>query len=174
MLKNILVQVFLKMKDVKVMKKEYIFDTFDYGKVTIVLNNDSLTISRSGLMAKLKYGHAGKKTFMINQISAVEIKDAGITMGHIQFIFAGTIAKKQPLFASQKDRADENTVMFSKKEKNIEAQEIKEYIEKYNSNQTNNIAEDKYDKLEKLQKLLDNGTINQDEFEEEKRKILNQ
>lgn len=158
------------------MKKEYNFDTLDYGKVRIILDNDTLTISRKGLIAKMKYGHTGERTIMINQISAVEVKEAKITMGYIQFILAGTIAKKQPLFASQKNRADDNTIMFGKKEKNADAKEIKNYIENYNSKSTdanNRFKEDKYDKLSKIKKLLDDNIISQEEFECEKSKILN-
>lgn len=113
------------------LNNEYNFDTLDYGKAKIIINKNTITISRSGLMAKLKYGHTGNRTIFINQISAVEVKEAKFTMGHIQFILAGTTAKKQPLYAKQKDRCDENTIMFSKKENNIDAQEIKKYIENY-------------------------------------------
>lgn len=159
------------------MKKEYNFDTLDYGKAKIILNDDTLTISRSGLIAKMKYGHTGERTIIINQISAVEVKEAKMTMGHIQFILAGTIAKKQPLFSSQKNRVDDNTIMFGKKEKNVEAKEIKEYIENYNSqnhNSTTVIQEsDKYDQLSKLKKLLDENVISQEEFDSEKSKLLN-
>lgn len=154
------------------MKKEYIFNTLDYGNVKIIINDNSITISRSGFMSKMKYGHTGDRTFLINQISAVEVKNAGFIMGHIQFILAGTQAKKQPLFASQKDRADENTIMFSNKKNNIDANEIKEYIENYNNNSDKKI-DNEYDKLFKLKKLLDEKVITQEEFEKEKSKILN-
>ncbi len=155
------------------MQKEYNFDTLDYGKARIIINNDSITISRSGLMAKMKYGHIGERTFMIDQISAVELKEAGLIMGHIQFIVAGTVAKKQPLFASQKDRADDNTVMFSNKKLNADAREIKEYIENYKSStsSTNNV-QSATAQVKELKELLDMGAISQEEFDKKKKELL--
>lgn len=157
------------------MQKEYNFDTLDYGKARIIINNDSITISRSGLMAKMKYGHTGERTFMIEQISAVELKEAGLIMGHIQFIMAGTVAKKQPLFASQKDRADDNTVMFSNKNLNSVAREIKEYIENYKSNASSNNAnvQSAAAQVKELKELLDMGAISQEEFDKKKKELLN-
>ena len=156
------------------MQKEYNFDTLDYGKARIIINNDSITISRSGFMAKMKYGHTGERTFMIDQISAVELKEAGLIMGHIQFIIAGTIAKKQPLFASQKDRADDNTVMFSNKNLNAVAREIKEYIENYKSNANSNNAnvQSAAAQVKELKELLDMGAISQEEFDKKKKELL--
>ena len=157
------------------MQKEYNFDTLDYGKARIIINNDSITISRSGFMAKMKYGHTGERTFMIDQISAVELKEAGLIMGHIQFIIAGTIAKKQSLFASQKDRADDNTVMFSNKNLNAVAREIKDYIENYKSNaSSNNInTQSAVAQVKELKELLDMGAISQEEFDKKKKELLN-
>ena len=156
------------------MQKEYNFDTLDYGKARIIINNDSITILRSGLMAKMKYGHTGERTFMIDQISAVELKEAGLIMGHIQFIIAGTVAKKQPLFASQKDRADDNTVMFSNKNLNSVAREIKEYIENYKSNASSNNAnvQSAAAQVKELKELLDMGAISQEEFDKKKKELL--
>lgn len=54
--------------------------------------------------------------------------------------------------------------------------EIKNNLINNNTIQTNNTAQhsdDKYDKLSKLKKLLDENIINQKEFNEEKEKILN-
>lgn len=157
------------------MQKEYNFDTLDYGKARIIINNDSITISRSGFMDKMKYGHTGERTFMIDQISAVELKEAGLIMGHIQFIIAGTIAKKQSLFASQKDRADDNTVMFSNKNLNAVAREIKDYIENYKSNASSNNTntQSAVAQVKELKELLDMGAISQEEFDKKKKELLN-
>ena len=71
---------------------------------------------------------------------------------------------------------DENTVMFDKKY-NDEVIKIKgsiyELIERNtNSNNTMNISS-VADELMKLKKLLDEGILNEDEFQIEKNKILN-
>ena len=157
------------------MNKEYNFDTLDYGKARIIIKDNSVTIARSGFMAKMKYGHTGERTFMIDQISAVELKEAGLIMGHIQFIIAGTTAKKQPLFASQKDRADDNTVMFSNKALNATAREIKEYIEQRKSGNNINVNSQKspIEEVKALKELLDMGAITQEEFDKKKKELLN-
>ncbi len=156
------------------MKKEYNFDTLDYGKARIIINDNSVTISRSGFIAKMKYGHTGERTFMIDQISAVEIKEAGIIMGHIQFIIAGTQAFKQPLFASQKDRANDNTVMFSNKALNKDIREIKEYIEqkKAGGGTNYNIQKSPIEEVKGLKELLDMGAISKEEFDRKKKELL--
>ena len=112
---------------------------------------------------------------MIDQISAVELKEAGLIMGHIQFIIAGTIAKKQSLFASQKDRADDNTVMFSNKNLNAVAREIKDYIENYKSNASSNNTntQSAVAQVKELKELLDMGAISKEEFDKKKKELLN-
>jgi hypothetical protein len=51
--------------------------------------------------------------------------------------------------------------------------EIKDCIEKVNKVEVVRDAESKYDELKKLKELLDSGAITQNEFEKEKKKILN-
>lgn len=66
-------------------------------------------------------------------------------------------------------------LLLIKKKTNDAAEEIKRTIEQYNlnSNKVTTIAkEDKYDKLAKLKKLLDDNVITQEEFENEKCKLL--
>lgn len=158
------------------MNKEYIFNSPTMGgKTKIVLSGNSVTISRPGVLSKLSHGFSGDKTIMINQISAVQIKKAGMARGYIQFILAGTREAKSGILGSK----DENIIYFDSafknKEVNANAEEIKKYIEQYNSNIYNqNIVkeDDKYDKLIKLKKLLDDSVISQEEFENEKTKIL--
>ena len=77
------------------------------------------------------------------------------------------------------DKKNENIVYFAStfnnKKTNDAAEEIKRTIEQYNlnSNKVTTIAkEDKYDKLAKLKKLLDDNVITQEEFENEKCKLL--
>jgi len=159
------------------MNKEYVFNSpTKGGKTKIIINNGTLTISRPGVMAKLAHGFTGEKTILIKNISAVQLKKAGFARGYIQFIIPGAPERKSGLINGS---IDENIIYFdsmlNNTESNNNAQEIKTYIENYNLNSNDNyiVQNDKYDKLDKLQKLLDNGTINQLEFEEEKKKILN-
>jgi len=69
---------------------------------------------------------------------------------------------------------DENTIGFVGKKYNQQALEIKDYIENKLLNKDTIITStDKYDQLSKIKKLLDENVISQEEFENEKKKILN-
>ena len=160
------------------MNKEYIFnDPTMGGKTIIKLGNGTLTISRPGIMSKLSHGFSGEKTILFNQISAIQIKKAGIARGYIQFVLSGTKEARSGVIFGEKD---ENIVYFAStfnnKKTNNAAEEIKRTIEQYNlnNNKSNNIIkeDDKYDKLAKLKKLLDDNVITRDEFEIEKAKLL--
>lgn len=160
------------------MNKEYIFnDPTMGGKTIIKLGNGTLTISRPGLMSKLSHGFSGEKTILFNQISAIQIKKAGIARGYIQFVLSGTKEARSGVIFGEKD---ENIVYFAStfnnKKTNNSAEEIKRTIEQYNlnNNKSNTIIkeDDKYDKLAKLKKLLDDNVITRDEFEIEKAKLL--
>lgn len=160
------------------MNKEYIFNAPTMGGKTIIkLGNGTLTISRPGIMSKLSHGFSGEKTILFNQISAIQIKKAGIAGGYIQFVLAGTKEARSGIIFGEKD---ENIVYFAStfnnKKTNNAAEEIKRTIEQYNlnNNKSNTIikGDDKYDKLAKLKKLLDDNVITRDEFEIEKAKLL--
>lgn len=160
------------------MNKEYVFNDPTMGGKTIIrLGEGTLTISRPGLISKFSHGFSGEKTILFNQISAIQIKKAGIARGYIQFVMAGTKEGKSGVIFG--DKKNENIVYFAStfnnKKTNDAAEEIKRTIEQYNlnSNKVNTIAkEDKYDKLAKLKKLLDDNVITQEEFENEKCKLL--
>ena len=73
------------------MNKEYVFNDPTMGGKTIIrLGEGTLTISRPGLISKFSHGFSGEKTILFNQISAIQIKKAGIARGYIQFVMAGT------------------------------------------------------------------------------------
>ncbi len=165
-----------------VFRKEYEFNSFDKdGRTKLVIDGAKIIISRPGAFAKLSHGFTGEKTILIKDISAVQFKPAGMTAGYLQFIFPGSIEQKS---GAINGAINENIIYFSSgfnnKEVNARAKEIKEYIENYNlnTNQNNNVinihnSSDKYDKLTKIKKLLDDGVLTQEEFETEKKKILN-
>lgn len=161
------------------MGKEYFFnDPTMGGKTIIKLGEGTLTISRPGIMSKFSHGFSGEKTILFNQISAIQIKKAGMARGYIQFIMAGAKESKSGvIFGNSKD---ENIVYFASgfnnKKVNNDAEEIKNIIEQYNLNIHKGATiikeEDKYDKLAKLKKLLDDDVITKEEFETEKAKLL--
>ena len=156
------------------MNKTYEFYSLGKGGKTIItINNGALTISRPGLMSKLSHGFSGEKTILIKNISAVQLKKVGFSRGYLQFIIAGTIEKRSGI---TKGDVDENIVYFdaggNKDKINNDAEEIKKYIENYNTKDSSS-SNSKYDDLEKLKKLLDNEIITKEEFDKEKEKILN-
>lgn len=154
--------------------KEYFFNSpIKGGKSIVTIYKDTLNISRPGMMAKMAMGFKGNKIIPIKNITSVQLKHSGFARGYIQFTIAGESAKNVGIINGQ---LDENIIYFDGKKYNKNADEIKNYIEKYNSDNTNQniiIKEDKYDKLAKIKKLLDDSVITQEEFENEKNKILN-
>lgn len=162
------------------MKKEYEFSSFSNGgKTKVTLEDGKITIARPGIISKFSHGFTGDKTILMKDISAVQFKAAGFARGYLQFIFAGSKEARSGIIRGEKN---ENIIYFdsgfNNDEINKNAQEIKEYIENYNikisQNTINNAnnAPDKYDQLTKIKKLLDEGIISQEEFEIEKKKIL--
>lgn len=158
------------------------FKSMDQGKVEVTIKDNKLTISRPGIISKFSHGFVGEKTILINQISAVQLKKVGFSRGYLQFMISGHEERKSGIMKGAKD---ENIIYFDnygKKQNKImneSAEYIKNYVEEYNSKNNNNQSvtfiqqDDKYDKLSKLKKLLDENIINQDEFDKEKEKILN-
>ena len=163
------------------MTKEFEFnDLGSGGKAIIKLNDNSLTISRPGFVSKLSHGFSGEKTIMYNQISAVQVKKAGVSRGYIQFVIAGSKEAKSGILGNNKD---ENTIYFAStfnnSKVNSACDEIKNTIEQYNANISNGVViekheDDVYDKIAKLKKLLDADAITQEEYDKEKSKLLNQ
>lgn len=163
------------------MQKEYEFYSLGKGGKSIIkINGNTLTISRPGLMSKMSLGFTGDKTIMINQISGVQIKKVGLARGYIQFIMAGTKEVKSGIIGG---KIDENVVYsdssFKKSNKQIndDFEEIKKYIEDFNSNQNNTTVvqnvKSPVEQVKELKELLDIGAISQEEFDKKKKELLN-
>lgn len=162
------------------MKKQFTFNSImKDGKTIITIDDGRMTISRPGVLSKFSHGFSGEKTVLIENISAVQLKKAGFSRGYIQFIMPGAIEKKSGITNGD---IDENIVYFEGKKYNDDAETIKLYIENYNLYKKNNgnsttinqqITKNKYDELRQLKGLLDDGIIDQEEYDKEKEKILN-
>lgn len=164
------------------MQKEYEFYSLGMGGKSIIrIDGNTLTISRPGLMSKMSLGFTGEKTVMINQISGVQIKKVGLARGYIQFIMAGTKEAKSGVIGG---KIDENIVysdsFFKNKNNQINSnfEEIKKYIEEFNSNQNNNTTiiqnvKSPVEQVKELKELLDMGAISQEEFDIKKKELLN-
>ena len=161
------------------MNKQFTFNSpMKDGKTIITIDDGRMTISRPGILSKLSHGFSGEKTILIENISAVQLKKAGISRGYIQFIMPGAIEKRSGI---TNGAIDENIVYFESKKYNDDAETIKLYIENYNLYKKNNsnsttinqqVTKNKYDELRQLNGLLADGIINQEEFDKEKGKIL--
>lgn len=132
-------------------------------------------------MSKMSLGFTGDKTVMINQISGVQIKKVGLARGYIQFIMAGTKEAKSGIIGG---KIDENIVysdsFFKNKNNQINSnfEEIKKYIEEFNSNQNGNTTiiqnvKSPVEQVKELKELLDMGAISQEEFDKKKKELLN-
>lgn len=160
------------------MKKQFTFNSImKDGKTIITIDDGRLTISRPGILSKLSHGFSGEKAILIENISAVQLKKAGISRGYIQFIMPGAIEKRSGI---TNGAIDENIIYFESKKYNEDAETIKLYIENYNLYKNKNssttinqqVTKNKYDELRQLNGLLADGIINQEEFDKEKGKIL--
>lgn len=166
----------------KVFRKVYEFNSItNGGKTKVIIDDSKITILRPGLISKFSHGFVGEKTILIKDISSVQFKPVGIARGYLQFVFPGSKEEKSGIVCGSKG---ENIIYFDSGFNNAKinnnAKEIKRYIENYNSNPNfnNNITNiynstDKYDKLAKIKRLLDQGVLSQEEYDSEKKKILN-
>lgn len=150
------------------MEKTYKFLSIKSGKTLIVIDNNKITIKRKGLIALMRYGLKGEKTFLINQISAIQLKKAGFATGYLQFVLAGSFESKGGLADAVND---ENSVLFDFGSQNRFAEEIKSYVENYTVSSTSNNSSN-LDEIAKLKSLLDNGAITQEEFDNKKKELL--
>lgn len=85
-------------------------------KTTIRLDDKFVRIARGGLNNAMLQGIDGEKSILLSAITAFQIKEPGVTTGYMQFIYPGSSDLKGGVFSAVKD---ENTIAFSKKEKDI-------------------------------------------------------
>jgi hypothetical protein len=139
------------------------------GKYTVEVTSGAIKVTQKGALNVLNKGLVGTKTFSINRLSGVQLKDPGMTTGYLQFILMGSSEGKGGVFNAVQD---ENTITFSKKEKNL-IHELKDFID-YAIENPNNREKDApdLDDLRKLKSLLDDGIITAKEFEAKKIKLL--
>lgn len=133
--------------------------------------DDKVVIRRKGGIAKLTQGFfKGDKTIYFNQITAIQIKKGGnFINGYIQFTLGGGVESKSGII---KATEDENTVMYRKKDNDL-VEEIKEFIEgkRYGPKESSSSVSIA-DEIKKLKKLVDDGVLSKEEFEEQKKKLL--
>jgi hypothetical protein len=134
------------------------------------LYQDRVTIKRKGILSKLTEGFfQGDKTIFIRQITSIKIKQAGLlTNGFIQFSLAGNIEQKRGLLTQTHD---ENTVFFKRKQNDL-VREIKEIIEEAMGRMHGGTGLSSAEEIAKFKKLMDDGVLTPEEFENKKRQLL--
>lgn len=134
----------------------------------IELYSNFVRIDRGTVMGFLTQGLKGKKDIYFKNITSIQIKKPGLSVGYLQFSIPGGNESKRGVFASIKD---ENTISFDGREKYEKALKIKEYIEKKIISSSSNFSSDA-DEIEKLHSLMEKGIITKKEFEQKKKKLL--
>jgi hypothetical protein len=149
----------------------------------LIITEEYLEISRKSLGGFLSQGSKGNRRFFYVDISSIEYKKPKFTSnGYIQIIASGTNAtnNKNTLFgSSSKTLKDPNTITlrsFSNSE-GERVNKLYEYImnkikEAKQPKSTIVQQSSKMDELKKLADLYEQGILSQEEFQTEKKKLL--
>lgn len=142
------------------------------GQVELV--GDVIRLSRSGLNALFSQG---VKEIFIDDISSIQLKEAGFMRGYIQFAFRGGLEAKGGVFEAA---ADENTVLFTKDQQPAFLQ-MKAAIDQRRGELRRPAAQvgtaveppdDLVAQLERLTALHTSGALSDADFDAAKRKVL--
>lgn len=140
-------------------------------KAIVEVDHDVIRISRKGFFSFFMHGLKGEKTIPIKNITAVQLKKPGMTVGYLQFSQHGMLEDEGGLINSF---SDENSVTLRQSEYE-QALEIKNYIEDFQRTQDGKsvAGTSDADELKKFKELFDEGIITEEEYENKKRQILN-
>ncbi len=143
----------------------------------IEVYKDKLIIMHKGAMNFLAMGLKGDKMILLSDITSVQFKKAALLAGYLQFSLPGGKENTGGMFGAV---GDENTITIKGERDNNEvALKIKSYIEEYRialirqpsvQHAENNISV--ADELLKYKQLLDAEIITQEEFNQQKKKLL--
>lgn len=133
----------------------------------LILTETGVVIKR-GLRGMLLGGGMlrGDKTIPYSSIVAIQMKKAGLTAGYLQLTLAGGSEAKSGLMQST---TDENSINFYSS-KNTIFEEAKTLLEERIGSRP--ILNSSFDELEKLAKLREKGIVSEEEFIEQKKKLL--
>ena len=132
---------------------------------------DRLVIVKKGW----PYGTKSEKTVPLRSITAVQWKDPGLTSGFLQVAYGGATESKGGVFDAAKD---ENTVMFVKanaaafRSIHDTIQQLQRAGEAPETEVRHPPVASISDELEKLAGLRDRGILTDEEFQQQKRKLL--
>jgi hypothetical protein len=141
----------------------------------IVFDGDHVTITRKGLLGRMSVGK-GDKRWHISQISSIQWKPAGpLVNGFIQLSASGGNERRSK-FGSQTTSAagDENSVLFTKKQQ-ADFETLRAALDTAIAQQHAGpavAASSVADEITKLAGLREQGLIDDEEFEAQKRRLL--
>lgn len=147
-----------------------IFDGRNGGVVELLDN--SLVIRRKGVLSALNQGLKGEKRIPYSSITSVQFKEVGFTTGYIQFGVLGGRESRAGVWDAVKD---ENTVLFTKEASN-DFRRLRDLVEErirggpaaQSSTPQISVTEE----LTRLADLRDRGVLTDEEFQEQKRRLL--
>ena len=139
---------------------------------TITVDDTFISIERKGAMAKMTHGFSqGEKKIPIAQVTSVQFKMPGMTVGYIQFSMAGSNESTKGVTKAMKD---ENTVAFERNASDFEA--IRDFVEARIAERFTSSAQASgstiAEQIRELAALRDEGLLSESEFEAEKTKLL--
>jgi Short C-terminal domain/Domain of unknown function (DUF4429) len=139
----------------------------------IELLDDRLVIRRKGIGSFITHGFAGEKSILYSSITAVQFKPAGVlVVGYIQFSIRGGL---EGVGGVQDATYDENTVVYGASRQR-EFDELRQLVEARIAQSRQQVAApataSTADEIAKLAALRDRGVLTDEEFQQQKRKLL--
>jgi hypothetical protein len=139
----------------------------------IEVDKNWVTIRRRGVLAFATQGLKGEKRIPLASITTVQMKKPGLSNGYLQLAVLGGIEARGGVFDATKD---ENTVMFGHAQ-TPEFERIRRYIEDVIIQRANPTAAalapvSVADELGKLAALRDAGVLTDEEFQQQKHRLL--
>jgi hypothetical protein len=137
---------------------------------SVSFDGNMITIRHKGLLSLGTVGLVPEKQIPVEKLTSIQFKPAGLINGYIQFA-TGAGEASGGIFDATKD---ENTLMFEKKhQKHIEV--IKSAVEqamRKSNTKTVGSTLSAADELKKYHELFQAGILSEEEFLQQKRKIL--
>lgn len=144
----------------------------------ITADDEKVTVEHRGLRSLANHGGTGSQSIPYSSIANIDYKEPGLTRGHIIVTpmsgnqHGGGFGGLDPIYAGSA-WGKKNAIIFGKKHKE-EMDKLVNFINKKISeaHSNNGSAVSSADEIAKFKKLLDDGTITQEEFDAKKKQLL--
>lgn len=144
----------------------------------ITADDEKVTVEHKGLRSFANHGGTGSQSIFYGSIASVDYKEPGLTRGHIIVNpmgggqHGGGFGGLDPVFAGSA-WGKKNAIIFGKKHKE-EMDKLVDFINQKikDAHSSNGVSTSSADEIAKFKKLLDDGTITQEEFDAKKKQLL--